>query len=140
MSGEEWTVNSDSKLGGFLTHAAELYRQHKYVTFSWSTGQQRSAQQNNALQLWCKLVAESLNESGLEMVVNLPTGKQWTIPWSKTTVKEQIWRPVQKAITGKLSTTEPKRPEYNMVYEVIHSRFADHHGITLPLWPSKEKG
>jgi len=137
MSGEHWIVNSDSKLGGFLAHAAELYRQHKYVTFKWSTGQQRSETQNDAMHLWFERVAIALNEAGLEMVVSLPTGKQWTIPWSKHTVKENIWRPVQTAMTGKLSTTEPKRPEYNMVYEVIHSRFADHHGITLPLWPSK---
>jgi hypothetical protein len=89
--------------------------------------------------LWCKWVAEALNDAGLEMVVNLPTGKQWTIPWSKDTVKENIWRPVQEAIIGKQSTTEAYRPEYNQVYEVIHSRFAGHHGITLPLWPSKDK-
>jgi len=137
MSGEQWTVNSESKLGGFLVHAAELYKTHKHVTFKWSTGQQRSETQNDAMHLWFERVAIALNEAGLEMVVSLPTGKQWTIPWSKHTVKENIWRPVQTAMTGKLSTTEPKRPEYNMVYEVIHSRFADHHGITLPLWPSK---
>ena len=83
------------------------------------------------------MVAKSLNEAGLEMVVSLPTGKEWTIPWSKHTVKENIWRPVQEAVIGKLSTKDAKRPEYNQVYEVIHSRFADHHGITLPLWPSK---
>jgi hypothetical protein len=83
------------------------------------------------------MVAKSLNDAGLEMVVNLPTGKEWTIPWSKHTVKESIWRPVQEAITGKQSTTEAKRTEYSQVYDVIHSRFADHHGITLPLWPSK---
>ena len=139
MSGEQWIVNSDSKLGGFLAHAAELYRQHKYVTFSWSTGQQRSAQQNNALQLWCERVAKTLNDAGLEMTIDLPTGKEWTIPWSKNSVKEQIWRPVQKAMTGETSTTKPKRLEYSQVYDVIYSRFAGH-GITLPLWPSKEKG
>ena len=137
MSSEQWIVNSDSKLGGFLAHAAELYRQHKYVSFKWSTGQQRSETQNDAMHLWFERVAKTLNDAGLEMVVSLPTGKEWTIPWSKHTVKENIWKPVQEAITGKQSTTEPKRPEYNMVYEVIHSRFADHHGITLPLWPSK---
>jgi hypothetical protein len=139
MSGEQWIVNSDSKLGGFLAHAAELYRQHKYVTFKWSTGQQRSETQNDAMHLWFERVAKTLNDAGLEMVVSLPTGKEWTIPWSKHKVKENIWRPVQEAITGKQSTTEPKRIEYSQVYEVIHSRFADHHGITLPLWPSKDK-
>jgi hypothetical protein len=140
MSGEQWVVNSDSKLGGFLAYAAELYRKHKYVSFKWTTGQQRTDTQNASLHLWCELVAIELNNAGLEMVVSLPTGKQWTIPWSKHTVKENIWKPVQEAIIGKQSTTEAQRPEYNQVYEVIHSRFAGHHGITLPLWPSKEKG
>jgi hypothetical protein len=139
MSGESWTVNSDYKLGGFLAHAAELYRKHKYVTFKWTTGQQRSDAQNDALHLWLEWVAKTLNDAGLEMIVQLPTGKQWTIPWSKHTVKENIWRPVQEAITGKRSTTEPKRLEYKEIFKVIHSRFAEHHGITLPEWPKKKK-
>ena len=135
---EAWTVNSDSKLKGFLAHATELYQTHKHVTFKWTTGQQRTETQNNSMQLWCERVAKTLNDAGVEMVVNLPTGKQWTIPWSQTTVRENIWRPVQEAITGKQSTTEPSRSEYSQVYEVIHSRFADHHGITLPAWPTKQ--
>jgi hypothetical protein len=83
MSGEAWTVNSDSKLGGFLAHAAELYKKHKHVTFKWTTGQQRTDTQNASLHLWCEMVAKTLNDAGLEMVVSLPTGKEWTIPWSK---------------------------------------------------------
>ena len=74
---EQWIVNSDSKLGGFLAHAAELYRKHKYVSFKWTTGQQRTDTQNDSLHLWCKWVAEALNDAGLEMVVSLPTGCNW---------------------------------------------------------------
>jgi hypothetical protein len=80
MSGEQWTVNSDSKLGGFLAHAAELYKTHKHVTFKWTTGQQRTDTQNASLHLWCEMVAKSLNEAGLEMVVSLPTGKEVDYP------------------------------------------------------------
>jgi hypothetical protein len=138
MTGEAWTVNSDQKLAAFCQHVADLYSKHKYVTFKWTTGQQRTAEQNSALHLWCERVAITLNDAGLEMVVSLPTGKQWTIPWSKHTVKENIWRPVQEALTGKISTTEPKRIEYSEIHEVIHSRFANHHGITLPAWPTRE--
>ena len=138
MSGEGWTVNSDDKLAGFLGHAKELYQKHKYVTFKWTTGQQRTNEQNAAMHLWFEQVAKCLNDAGLEMVINLPNGKEWTIPWSKHTVKENIWRPIQEAIIGKKSTTEAYRPEYNEVFSVIHSRFASHQGITLPDWPSKE--
>ena len=137
---EAWTVNSDFKLEQFILKVKALYKDHGYVTFDWTTGKQRTNSQNRALHLWCELVAQTLNDAGMEMVVNVPdkTRKPWEVPWTKTSVKEQIWRPVQIAMTEKESTTEAERIEYNLVYEAISRRFAQSFGLVLPLWPDKE--
>jgi hypothetical protein len=137
---EAWTVNSNFKLEQFILKVKALYKDHGYVTFDWTTGKQRTNSQNRALHLWCELVAQTLNDAGMEMVVNVPdkTRKPWEVPWTKTSVKEQIWRPVQIAITEKESTTEAERIEYNLVYEAISRRFAQSFGLVLPLWPDKE--
>jgi hypothetical protein len=137
---EAWTVNSDFKLEQFILKVKALYKDHGYVTFDWATGKQRTNSQNRALHLWCELVAQTLNDAGMEMVVNVPdkTRKPWEVPWTKTSVKEQIWRPVQIAMTEKESTTEAERIEYNLVYEAISRRFAQSFGLVLPLWPDKE--
>jgi hypothetical protein len=137
---EAWTVNSDFKLKQFTLKVESLYKEHGYVTFDWTTGKQRTNSQNRALHLWCELVAQTLNDAGMEMVVNVPdkTRKPWEVPWTKTSVKEQIWRPVQIAMTEKESTTEAERIEYNLVYEAISRRFAQSFGLVLPLWPDKE--
>jgi hypothetical protein len=137
---EAWTVNSDFKLEQFILKVKALYKDHGYVTFDWTTGKQRTNSQNRALHLWCELVAQTLNDAGREMVVNVPdkTRKPWEVPWTKTSVKEQIWRPVQIAMTEKESTTEAERIEYNLVYEAISRRFAQSFGLVLPLWPDKE--
>jgi hypothetical protein len=137
---EAWTVNSDFKLEQFILKVKALYKEHGYVTFDWTTGKQRTNSQNRALHLWCELVAQTLNDAGMEMVVNVPdkTRKPWEVPWTKTSVKEQIWRPVQIAMTEKESTTEAERIEYNLVYEAISRRFAQSFGLVLPLWPDKE--
>jgi hypothetical protein len=137
---EAWTVNSDYKCQKFHLKVDELYAQHKHVTFDWTTGRQRTNSQNKALHLWCEMVAQVLNDAGMEMIVQIPdkSRKAWEVPWTKTSVKEQIWRPVQIAMTDKESTAEAERAEYNMIYETICRRFSQSFGLTLPAWPDKE--
>ena len=137
---EQWLVNSDFKYNQFTKKAHELYKKFGYVTFSWTTGRQRTAAQNHALHLWCGMVANTLNDAGMEMQVNVPdtTRKPWLIYWTKTSVKEQIWRPIQIAMTNKVSTAQAERIEYNLIYETISRRFSESFGITLPLWPDKD--
>ncbi len=86
------------------------------------------------------MVAQALNDAGMEMIVQIPdkTRKPWEVPWTKTSVKEQIWRPVQIAMTDKESTAEAERAEYNLIYETICRRFSQSFGLTLPAWPDKE--
>lgn len=135
MSGQSWTVNSDFTRDEFLKHAAALYDKHRYVTFSWTTGRQRSPLQNRSLHLYCRLLADALNDAGYDMRKVLKEGVE--IPWSERTVKEYLWRPIQRVVTGDESTTQPDRDEYPEVYETLYRHMAQKFGVTVA-WPVKE--
>lgn len=135
MSGQKWIVNSDHTRDVFLAHAAKLYDEHKHVEFSFKTGQQRSSQQNKALHVYVKQLADALNEGGFDM--NFVFNEGVEIPWNEYMTKEFLWKPVQKAVTGKKSTTQPKREQYTEIYEIINRKIAEKCGFSIP-WPSKD--
>lgn len=97
---------------------------------------QRTLLQNNALHLYCKLLSEALNDAGLDMKVVLKPEVE--IPWSKDSVKEFIWRPVQKAMIKGQSTTEMDTVDPSEIYKVIDRHISEKFGVHVE-WPSKEK-
>ncbi len=97
----------------------------------------RTTQQNKALHLYYKLVAEALNDAGLDMRKTLK--EQIDIPWSMGTVKEYLWRPVQKILIQKESTTElDKGQEITRIYEVLNRHLGEKFGIYVP-FPTSEQ-
>lgn len=132
MTGQSWAVDSDHTLDEFLKHAAELYAKHRHVTFSWSSGRQRTVKQNSALHLYFQLLADALNDAGLDMRKVLKEGVD--IPWTKDQVKNHLWRPLQEIIIGVESTREPNRDEYSKVYDTLHRHMAQKFGVSV-LWP-----
>jgi len=66
------------------------------------------------------------------------------IDWSMTTVKELIWRPIQKARLDKDSTTNLTRSDIDVVYDTVNRFLASRFGIAVPfpnreLWEEKNK-
>ena len=134
MSGQSWVVNSDFSLEQAKAHIDRLYAQHRYITLQWTTGQQRSGQQNRALHLYCSELAKALNAGGWDMRAVLKP--EIEIPWTKHSTKEHIWRPVQEIMTGQASTTQPKRAEYGPIYETVQRHISAKTGVFVP-WPDK---
>ena len=95
----------------------------------------RTTQQNKSLHKFCELLADALNDAGLDMRKTLKPEVE--IPWNKDMVKEHIWRPIQEAVTGKHSTTEMNTLDPSQIYEIINRHMAEKHGISVP-WPSEE--
>jgi len=135
-TGQSWTVNSDFTRDQFLEHVGKLYDQHKYVTFHWATGRQRSPKQRAALEVYCRMLGESLNDAGYDMRRVLKSEVE--IPWNQETVKEYIWRPIQKLVTGDESTTQPDRDEYPEIFEVIYRHMVEKFGVVVA-WPVKRE-
>lgn len=88
----------------------------------------RTDQQNRALHKYFELVADALNDGGFTIQKTLSSYKL-ELDWSKDTIKEIIWRPAQKALTGKTSTTAlNKQEDVTKVYEACN-RFLAQLGI-----------
>lgn len=91
---------------------------------------QRTTKQNSALHVYFSLLADALNDAGLDMRKTLR--EEVEIPWSPENIKDHIWRPVQKSYTGTTSTTELNRAQVSEVYEIIARHMSEKHGIFVP--------
>jgi hypothetical protein len=94
----------------------------------------RTDQQRKALEVYCRLMAEKLNEAGLDMKVILKP--EIDIPWTQESVKTHIWKPVLKAMENKTSTTEMITTNPTDILMVIDRFLAEKHGFYGPDWPS----
>ena len=91
---------------------------------------QRTITQNRALHLWFELVATTLNDAGLDMRKTLKPSID--IPWTKMTVKDFLWRPIQKAMLQKDSTKKLTTKEIDTVYDVINKHLSEKLGVHQP--------
>ncbi len=129
-------INSAHSKELFIAQMSKLYDEHKYLRLTIKTGKQRSNLQNSSLHLYLSHLAEALNDAGYDMKRTLKVDVD--IPWTESNAKEFLWRPIQKALTKKDSTTKPTTKEYVYIYEVLSRHLVDKFGVNVP-WPSKEK-
>lgn len=132
---EEIIINSAHSKELFLRQMEKLYDEHKYLRLTIKTGKQRTNLQNAALHKYLSLLAEELNNAGLDMKKALKP--EVDIPWTTDNAKEYLWRPIQKAITKQDSSTKPSTKDYVYIYEVLSRHMVDKFGINVQ-WPSKQ--
>ena len=95
----------------------------------------RTLKQNRSLHLCYEHIADALNEAGYDMKRTLKHDVE--IPWNATTVKEYLWRPVQKAQLNKDSTTELTTKEIDEVVETLTRHLGTVTGVSFS-FPSIE--
>lgn len=134
---DEIKIDSEKALLAHIVELCAQWQESKYLLVKVRTGQQRTLTQNNSLHMWCKMLSDLLNDSGLDM--RKVMRQDVDIPWTQASVKDRIWKPVQEAVIGKESTTEADRNEYTKVFEVISVHLAKKFGVTVPEWPRKEE-
>lgn len=96
---------------------------------------QRTLQQNKALHKWFDLVAETLNEAGLDMRKTLK--QEIEISWTRSAVKEYLWRPVMRAMIGKESTTQMSTTDIDKIFNVLNRHLGEKLKVHQP-FPSIE--
>lgn len=75
------------------------------------------------------MLADELNFAGLDMKKTLkPEIDIW---WTPESIKNYLWRPIQKAMTIKESTTELTTDEVNKIYKVLDKFTSEKHHIHL---------
>ena len=97
----------------------------------WSAVEsKRTKKQNDALHVLYELLAVSLNEAGLDMRKTLK--ESIDIPWTKDTVKNFLWRPIQKVQLQKASTTELTTKDVDQVFETLNRHLGEKFGLHIP--------
>lgn len=89
---------------------------------------QRTLSQNNSLHLWFKLLADEFNAAGF--TVQLVLKEKMDLDWDAGKIKELLWRPAQKAIIGKDSTTElSKHEDIDKVFDHLTRHIGEKFGV-----------
>ena len=90
----------------------------------------RTLQQNSAMYKYFQLLADALNEAGMEIHMEY-LGKTAEIPWTPTAVKERLWLPIMQSMFDIKSTAKLDRKQVSEVYEVLSRWLATERGILL---------
>lgn len=128
------TINCEKALYDYIEYLREQYKKHKYLRVDVKTGKQRTNTQNACLHLYCQQIADELGDRGITFEKFFKAG--FEVPWTMEIVKENVWRPVQIAICGEVSTTKPLTTDYQKIYEPLNLKLSEW-GIEIP-WPSKD--
>jgi len=92
--------------------------------------------QLDSLHVYCGDLAEALNDAGWDQRKVLKPGID--IPWTKLSVKEMLWKEVQKAMLHKESTTDLTTSEVTVVYEALNKGIAEKFGVAVG-FPSEQE-
>lgn len=92
--------------------------------------------QRNSFHVWLGLLAEELNASGCDQRAVFEQMREGVdIPWTKLTVKDNLWKPIQEAVVQKAFTEDLKINEHDEIYSVLH-RWLVSKGFPCPPWPT----
>lgn len=95
---------------------------------------QRTTNQNKAMHVFFKLLADELNNAGLDQRKVLKP--EIAIDWTPEAIKSQIWKPIQKALYNKKSTTElDKQMEIDKIHETIMRHLGEKFGVEYIEFP-----
>lgn len=91
--------------------------------------------QKGCIHLYCRLLANELNDMGLHMTDVLKPGHE--IEWTEHSAKKELWDVIMKATTGKTSVTRLDRKEVSEIYEKLSRNLAVKLSVVVP-FPSDE--
>jgi hypothetical protein len=97
---------------------------------------QRTIQQNKAMHKYFTLLAEELNNAGLDMKKVLKPAVD--IDWTPDAIKTYLWKPVQKVMYQTTSTTELDTKQVSQIYETLNRHLAEKFGLSVR-FPSNEE-
>ena len=128
--GEFWEIKNEQGLQFLMKHIKESYEKHGLVTVKCKAGKTRSTLQNNALHVYCRLLAEALNSAGYDMRKTLKEGIE--VPWTTELVKQYLWKPVQEAVTGNDSTSVAGRSDFDETHAILSNHLHEKFKVYVP--------
>lgn len=85
--------------------------------------QTRTRAQNRAMHLYFTQLADALNDIGFDMRKTIR--QDLAISWTGYGIKEYLWKPVQKALYGKKSTTQLTTDQLDKVFDIINREISE---------------
>jgi len=125
-SGEGWWIRNEDQRKALIKYIEE--NKHKDIFFN-VVQPTRTNQQNKGIHAYCGEVARQMEARGLDMKTVLKEGVP--IAPTKELIKEYMWKPIQKALTGKESTTAINKKQVNEVYEYLSKLLAEKYDISV---------
>ena len=137
---EYHTVNSSHSLEAFIEDARARFERDKYTQYAIHPREKvRTIQQNKSIYLFCAMIAEALNDAGMELhITSKALGSEIEVPWSKDSIKQHIWDKVQLVQTEKKHSSELSTKEVSQVAMVIERHLATM-GINVEFPRKKDK-
>jgi hypothetical protein len=119
---------------------AQFVAKNEGKTFDLVEREQKiTGRQRRALELWFRLLADTLNEAGYSVQTILKAKKE--IDWTHDNVKELLWKSTQRALFNKPSTKQLKKTEeIDLIYNHLVRHLGEKFGIEVPPWPHFETG
>ena len=127
------------KLNGLDVYAAmdkedeKALAGQKVLALDMKTGKsKRTALQNRSIHQYFTMLADALNDAGLDMIAAMAKlSRKTAIPWTPLAIKERLWRPVQQSMTSKGSSTKLETGEIGVVYEALNRATSERLGVSV---------
>lgn len=131
-------VDSEIRLAEAHRELDEQWRKHRWLDLEFKRkAKQRTLTQNGAMHLFFDWLAETLNDAGMDMRRTLRHDVE--IPWTRDSVKEHLWRPIQQAMTDKRSTKDITTVEPTDIHAVLSRHLGQRLGVVCPEWPKRDQ-
>ena len=122
--GEAWTVKDSDTLRHFVSYVTARYEQG--ITYSIQRPN-RTGKQNNAIHACLRRLARSLNEAGYG--VAHPLKPELEIPYSESSVKELLLKPIISALYDVDSTSKLDTEQVSKAMGLMLNRVAELTGV-----------
>lgn len=124
---ERWLVDNKFKAEQFCEYVrANQHKGHIYEIIPLT----RTGKQNDAIHAYCREVAKVMTAHGMDMKTVVKEGV--SIDPTMYLIKDYMWRPIQKAVTGVESTRKITPVEVNEIYEVLSRLLVEKYSIDVP--------
>ena len=113
-----------------IRELTETFEKTGYVEMECTTARTRTARQNRALHVFFRVLSEALSDAGLDQRKVLKP--DFPIPWTTESAKENLFKPIMKAMFDIDSTTKLERVQVSQVYDVLNRNLSEKYGISIP--------
>ncbi|NRA49218.1 MAG: hypothetical protein HRU12_08790 [Phaeodactylibacter sp.] len=99
----------------------------------------RTDQQRKAIEVYCSMLADMLNDKGCYMAASLKRLKNdpyFDVPWTQDEVKDRLYRPTMAHMFKVESTTQLEPDQPSKVADVLNNKLIEMFDVSAP-WPDR---